>query len=51
MVQQRGIVTAGRVGMEPTIYVRNIYKYYVAYRYMKEVKGRRRKAREAVEKR
>ena len=45
------IVTAERVGMEPTIYVRNIYKYYVAYRYIEDVKERRQKAREAVKKR
>jgi membrane-bound lytic murein transglycosylase MltF len=45
------IVTAERVGMEPTTYVHNIYKYYVAYRYIEEVRGRRQKAREAVKKR
>jgi membrane-bound lytic murein transglycosylase MltF len=44
------IVTSEQVGMNPTIYVRNIYKYYVAYSYIEEVRERRQKAREAVEK-
>ena len=44
------IVTSEQVGMEPTIYVRNIYKYYVAYKLIGELEEGRQKAREAVEK-
>ncbi len=44
------IVTAEQVGTQPVIYVRNIYKYYVAYRLMEEADEARQKAREAVEK-
>jgi hypothetical protein len=42
------IVTAERVGVEPTLYVRNIYKYYVAYRLMQEAEEGRQKARETA---
>jgi membrane-bound lytic murein transglycosylase MltF len=44
------LVTAEKVGMETTTYVRNIYKYYVAYRLMLEVAAEQKKAREALEK-
>jgi membrane-bound lytic murein transglycosylase MltF len=42
------IVTAEKVGMETTTYVRNIYKYYAAYRLTLEAEEAARKAREAV---
>ena len=42
------IVTAEKVGMETTTYVRNIYKYYVAYRLALAVRAEREKAREKV---
>ena len=34
-------MTAQKIGIEATTYVRNIYKYYVAYKLMKNA-GRRR---------
>jgi hypothetical protein len=34
--------------METTTYVRNIYKYYVAYKLMLDVEEARKKAREAM---
>jgi len=43
------IVTAERVGTETTTYVRNIFKYYVAYKLQLETFEERRKARERVE--
>jgi membrane-bound lytic murein transglycosylase MltF len=42
------IVTAQRIGMETTTYVRNIYKYYVAYRLQLEALAAAKKAREQV---
>jgi membrane-bound lytic murein transglycosylase MltF len=42
------IVTAEKVGMETTTYVRNIYKYYVAYRLALAVQAEREKAREKL---
>ena len=42
------VVTAARIGLEPTTYVRNIYKYYVAYKLMLEMEAREQAAREAV---
>jgi membrane-bound lytic murein transglycosylase MltF len=42
------IVTAQKIGMETTTYVRNIYKYYVAYRLMIEAMEGARKAREQL---
>ena len=42
------IVTAEKIGMEATTYVRNIYKYYVAYKLQLEAKEEARKAREQV---
>lgn len=42
------IVTAQRIGMETTTYVRNIYKYYVAYRLQMEAMEVARKAPEQV---
>jgi membrane-bound lytic murein transglycosylase MltF len=40
------LVVAERIGLETTTYVRNIYKYYVAYRLTLEAQERERKARE-----
>jgi len=42
------IVTAEKIGMETTTYVRNIYKYYVAYRLQLDAMEATRKARERV---
>jgi membrane-bound lytic murein transglycosylase MltF len=40
------IVTAEKVGIETTTYVRNIYKYYAAYRLMADREVEQQKARE-----
>ncbi len=42
------VVTAQKIGMETTTYVRNIYKYYVAYRLQLDAMEAARKAREQV---
>lgn len=42
------IVTAQKIGMETTTYVRNIYKYYVAYRLQLDTMEAAKKAREQV---
>jgi membrane-bound lytic murein transglycosylase MltF len=42
------IVTAEKVGVETTTYVRNIYKYYAAYKLMLDVREEQKKAREAL---
>jgi membrane-bound lytic murein transglycosylase MltF len=42
------IVTAQKIGIETTTYVRNIYKYYIAYKLMAETQEAARKAREQV---
>ena len=42
------LVTAEKIGAETTTYVRNIYKYYVAYRLMLEVQEVQEKARATV---
>jgi membrane-bound lytic murein transglycosylase MltF len=42
------IVTAQKIGIETTTYVRNIFKYYVAYKLMKETQEAGQKAREQV---
>ena len=38
------IVTAEKVGMETTTYVRNIYKYYVTYKLLLEAEENRKRA-------
>jgi membrane-bound lytic murein transglycosylase MltF len=38
-------VTAEKIGVETTAYVRNIFKYYVAYKLMAEVRAAQEKAR------
>jgi membrane-bound lytic murein transglycosylase MltF len=42
------VVVAEKIGMETTTYVRNIYKYYVAYKLIADAHATARKAREAV---
>ena len=42
------IVTAQKIGIETTMYVRNIYKYYVAYKLVEERRKATRKAHEQV---
>ena len=42
------LVVAEKIGMETTTYVRNIYKYYTAYRLVLDAQDATRKAREAV---
>ncbi len=42
------IVTAEKVGIETPTYVRNIYKYYIAYKLMLERQEAQKKARETV---
>jgi membrane-bound lytic murein transglycosylase MltF len=42
------IVTARKIGIETTMYVRNIYKYYVAYKLMEERREATRKAHKKV---
>ncbi|RPJ44157.1 MAG: lytic transglycosylase F, partial [Betaproteobacteria bacterium] len=42
------LVVAEKVGMETTTYVRNIYKYYAAYKLTMEAQVAARKAREAA---
>jgi len=44
------LVTAEKIGLQTPTYVRNIYKYYVAYKLMSEVDAERHKARESVKK-
>ena len=43
------IVTAEKVGIETTTYVRNIYKYYTAYRLTLDAQREQQKAREALD--
>lgn len=40
------LVTAEKIGIETTTYVRNIYKYYAAYKLQEEILAQRKKARE-----
>jgi membrane-bound lytic murein transglycosylase MltF len=42
------IVTAEKVGIETTTYVRNIYKYYVSYKLAEEHAAATRRAVESV---
>jgi membrane-bound lytic murein transglycosylase MltF len=42
------IVVAEKIGAETTTYVRNIYKYYVAYKLTLEMEETQRKARESL---
>ena len=42
------VVTAEKLGIETTTYVRNIYKYYAAYKLQEEMLAQRKKAREQL---
>jgi membrane-bound lytic murein transglycosylase MltF len=42
------IVTAEKIGIETTTYVRNIYKYYVAYKLQLDARAEAEKARRQV---
>ena len=42
------VVTAEKIGIETTTYVRNIYKYYAAYKLQEEMLAQRKKAREQL---
>jgi membrane-bound lytic murein transglycosylase MltF len=42
------VVTARRIGLETTTYVRNIYKYYVAYKLMAEMRATEKVEREQL---
>jgi membrane-bound lytic murein transglycosylase MltF len=42
------VVTAEKLGAETTTYVRNIYKYYVSYRLMRDIETEQAKARESL---
>jgi membrane-bound lytic murein transglycosylase MltF len=44
------VITAERIGIETTMYVRNIYKYYVAYKLMVAADEAQKAAREAIKK-
>jgi membrane-bound lytic murein transglycosylase MltF len=44
------IITAEKIGLETTTYVRNIYKYYVSYKLMEEARATQQKARDAIKK-
>jgi membrane-bound lytic murein transglycosylase MltF len=45
------IVTAEKVGIETTTYVRNIFKYYTAYKLMLDLEDTQKKARETIKQR
>jgi membrane-bound lytic murein transglycosylase MltF len=42
------VVTARRIGLETTTYVRNVYKYYVAYRLLEDARAEAKEAREQI---
>ena len=42
------IVVGEKIGLETTTYVRNIYKYYVAYKLMQDAQAAQRQARAQV---
>jgi membrane-bound lytic murein transglycosylase MltF len=44
------VVTAERIGLETTTYVRNIFKYYVSYKLLNDMQQASQSAREAVKK-
>jgi membrane-bound lytic murein transglycosylase MltF len=44
------VVVAQKIGIETTTYVRNIYKYYVAYKLEEAAREATRKAKEQVRK-
>jgi membrane-bound lytic murein transglycosylase MltF len=42
------LVTAEKIGMEPTTYVRNIFKYYVSYKLTEDARAQAEKLRQEV---
>ena len=42
------LVVAEKIGMETPTYVRNIYKYYAAYKLTLDVRDEQKKAREKI---
>jgi membrane-bound lytic murein transglycosylase MltF len=42
------VATARKIGLETTTYVRNVYKYYVAYKLLEEAHAAARSAREQL---
>ena len=42
------VVTARKIGLETTTYVRNIFKYYVSYKLQLEAQEAAKKAKEQV---
>ena len=44
------VVTAEKIGIVTTTYVRNIFKYYVSYKLMEETRATQQKAKEAIKK-
>jgi membrane-bound lytic murein transglycosylase MltF len=44
------VVTAERIGLETTTYVRNIFKYYVSYKLLNDMRQANQSAREALKK-
>ena len=42
------VVTAEKLGSETTTYVRNIYKYYVSYRLLRDLEAEQARARESL---
>jgi hypothetical protein len=42
------VVTAEKIGLQTTTYVRNIYKYYVAYKLTLKNTEQKRNAREQI---
>jgi membrane-bound lytic murein transglycosylase MltF len=44
------IITAEKIGLETTTYVRNIYKYYVSYKLMEQTREAQKAARESIKK-
>jgi membrane-bound lytic murein transglycosylase MltF len=42
------LVTSEKIGAETTTYVRNIYKYYVAYKLIEDAQEAQRKAKEQL---
>jgi membrane-bound lytic murein transglycosylase MltF len=42
------VVTAEKIGIETTTYVRNIFKYYVSYRLTQEADARADKLKQSV---
>jgi len=44
------LIAAERIGAETVTYVSNIFKYYIAYKFITEEEEERRKARDALKK-